>query len=143
MSIWYVPPYPSFYIANAYPQLNLLCSELLMALGGILDAKWSHEQQVYCGGFCNAQGSLQFIGETSVSLWTLAITLHTLWSVLSNMRHPLRPRFCVGVVLAVWAYVFAFNFGGFRSVSPVDDEDPVNYFAPAPFCECYMYPFHF
>jgi hypothetical protein len=110
-----------------------------MSLGGMLDAKWAHETQVYCGGFCNAQGSLQFLGETSVSLWTLAITLHTMWSVVSAQRLAFRPVFCFGVVAAVWIYVFAFNFVALVSVSPVNDEDPMNFFTPTPFCEYYTY----
>ncbi|KAG8747724.1 hypothetical protein FRC10_011852 [Ceratobasidium sp. 414] len=112
---------------------NLFICELLMSLGGVLDAKWAHETQVYCGGYCNAQASLQFLGETSVSIWTLAITLHTGWSVVYAKRLNFRPWFCFGVVAAVWIYVFAFNFGAYASVNPVDDDDPANYFAPTPF----------
>ncbi|KAG9079007.1 hypothetical protein FRC06_008006 [Ceratobasidium sp. 370] len=112
---------------------NLFIGELLMSLGGILDAKWAHETQVYCGGYCNAQASLQFLGETSVSIWTLAITAHTGWSVVYAKRLDFRPWFCFGVVAAVWIYVFAFNFGAHASANAVGDDDPANYFAPTPF----------
>ncbi|QRV81946.1 transmembrane protein [Ceratobasidium sp. AG-Ba] len=112
---------------------NLFLSELLMSLGGVLDAKWANESQVYCGGYCDAQGSLQFLGETSVSIWTLAITLYTWWSVTGNKRLNFRPLLCYGIVAAVWVYVFAFNFGSYATVNPVDDDDEANYFTPTPF----------
>ncbi|KAG9093848.1 hypothetical protein FS749_013629 [Ceratobasidium sp. UAMH 11750] len=112
---------------------QLFISELLMSLGGILDGKWAHETQVYCGGYCDAQASLQFLGETSVSIWTLAITLHTGWSIVQARALDFRPWFCFAVVAAVWIYVFAFNFGAYASVSPINDDDPANYAAPTPF----------
>jgi hypothetical protein len=112
-----------------------------MSMGGILDVKWAHETKVYCGGFCNTQGSLQFLGETSVSLWTLAITLHTMWCVVYTQRLPFRPTFCVVVVAAVWIYVFACNFGAFGS--SLNDKNSVKYFTPTPFCESYFHAFCF
>ncbi|KDN38726.1 hypothetical protein RSAG8_09276, partial [Rhizoctonia solani AG-8 WAC10335] len=97
--------------------INLFISELLMSLGGVLDAKWANETAVYCGGFCNAQGSLQYLGETSVALWTLAVTLHTWQSVVYAQRIPFRWPLCVLVMVIIWGFVFAFNFGAF-SVHP-------------------------
>ncbi|KAG9087933.1 hypothetical protein FRC07_012708, partial [Ceratobasidium sp. 392] len=110
-----------------------------MSLGGIFDGKWANEMQVSCGGYCDAQASLQFLGETSVSIWTLAITTHTWYSVVYARRVYLRPLYSVGIVAAVWIYVFAFNFGAYKSVSPADDEDPTNFFAPTPFW-CWISP---
>lgn len=118
--------------------LNLFISELLMSLGGMLDAKWAHETQVYCGGYCAAQGSLQFIGETSVAIWTLAITLHTWWSVVSAKRVLFRAWFCYGLVAAVWIFLFAFNFGAYTSYQ-IDDISDDNYFTPTPFW-CWINP---
>ncbi|QRV81876.1 G protein coupled glucose receptor regulating Gpa2 protein [Ceratobasidium sp. AG-Ba] len=57
--------------------LNLLMADLLMSLGAILDLKWANERRTYCGSYCNAQGAIQILGETSVALFTLAITLYT------------------------------------------------------------------
>ncbi|KAG9075641.1 hypothetical protein FRC06_009972, partial [Ceratobasidium sp. 370] len=120
---------------------NLFLSELLMSLGGVLDAKWARETQVYCGGYCDAQASLQFLGETSVSIWTLAITLHTARCATHARRSDFRPWFCFSIVAAVWIYVFAFNFGAYRSVNSIDNDDPANYFAPTPFW-CWIGPAH-
>ncbi|KAG8726784.1 hypothetical protein FRC12_023088 [Ceratobasidium sp. 428] len=121
--------------------LNLFISELLMSLGGIFDGKWAHEAQVYCGGYCDAQASLQFLGETSVSIWTLAVTVHTLFSVVRARRVNLRPLYTFGIVAAVWIYVLAFNFGAYASVNAQGDEDPANLFAPTPFW-CWFGPAH-
>ncbi|KAF8601556.1 hypothetical protein BDV93DRAFT_524730 [Ceratobasidium sp. AG-I] len=118
--------------------LNLFISELLMSLGGVLDAKWANETQVYCGGYCAAQGSLQFIGETSVAIWTLAITLHTWWSVVYAKRVVFRPWICFGLVAAVWVFLIAFNFGAYTSY-PVGEISDDNYFTPTPFW-CWINP---
>ncbi|KAG8687557.1 hypothetical protein FRC08_011905 [Ceratobasidium sp. 394] len=121
--------------------LNLFISELLMSLGGTLDVKWAHETQAYCGRYCDVQASFQYLGKTSISIWTLAITIHTGWSIVCGKRLNFRPRFCFGVVAAVWVYVFAFNFGPYAFANPVDDDDPTNYFAPTPFW-CWIGPAH-
>ncbi|KAG8747725.1 hypothetical protein FRC10_011853 [Ceratobasidium sp. 414] len=113
---------------------NLFVSELLMSIGGILDVKWAHETQVYCGGYCDVQASFQYLGKTAISIWTLAITIHTGWSVVRAKRLDFRPRFCFGVVVAVWMYVFSFEFGPYVSANPANEDDPSNYFAPTPFC---------
>ncbi|ELU45181.1 hypothetical protein AG1IA_00791 [Rhizoctonia solani AG-1 IA] len=93
--------------------INLFISELLMSLGGMLDAKWANESAVYCGGYCDAQGSLQYLGETSVALWTLAVTLHTWQSVVCARRIPFRWLLCVAVTGVIWGFVFLFNFVAF------------------------------
>ncbi|CAE7144618.1 unnamed protein product [Rhizoctonia solani] len=115
-----VPPVP----------INLFISELLMSLGGMLDAKWANESAVYCGGFCNAQGSLQYLGETSVALWTLAVTLHTWQSVVYAKPIPFRWLLCAVVMVLIWGFVFAFNFAAF-SAHPKGGDD--SYFTPGPF----------
>ena len=69
-------------------QVSLLLSDLLQALGGILDFKWVAQGSVTCGSSCTAQGSfkrlaciavlklfvlgvIKQLGETGVSLATL------------------------------------------------------------------------
>ncbi|KEP53397.1 putative transmembrane protein [Rhizoctonia solani 123E] len=116
--------------------INLFVSELLMSLGGMLDAKWANESAVYCGDFCDAQGTLQYLGETSVALWTLAVTLHTWQSVVYAQRIPFRWTLCVVVMVVIWGFVFAFNFGAF-SVRPKGGDD--SYFTPGPFW-CWINP---
>ncbi|CAE7087974.1 unnamed protein product [Rhizoctonia solani] len=116
--------------------INLFISELLMSLGGMLDAKWANESAVYCGGFCNAQGSLQYLGETSVALWTIAVTLHTWQSVVYARRIPFQWPLCAMVMVIIWGFVFAFNFVAF-SARPESGDD--SYFTPGPFW-CWINP---
>ena len=40
-------------------QVSLLLSDLLQALGGILDFKWVAQGSVTCGSSCTAQGSFE------------------------------------------------------------------------------------
>ncbi|KAJ1302012.1 hypothetical protein OPQ81_000847 [Rhizoctonia solani] len=116
--------------------INLFISELLMSLGGMLDAKWANESAVYCGGFCNAQGSLQYLGETSVALWTLAVTFHTWQSVVYAQRIPFRWSLCIAVMVVIWGFVIMFNFVEF-SVRPKSGDH--SYFSPGPFW-CWINP---
>ncbi|KAH7345597.1 hypothetical protein B0J17DRAFT_608750 [Rhizoctonia solani] len=116
--------------------INLFISELLMSLGGILDAKWANKSAVYCGGFCNAQGSFQYLGETSVALWTLAITLHTWQSVVYAQRIPFRWSLCAIVMVVIWGFVFVFNFVAY-SLRPKSGDE--SYFSPGPFW-CWINP---
>ncbi|CEL63250.1 hypothetical protein RSOLAG1IB_05293 [Rhizoctonia solani AG-1 IB] len=107
-----------------------------MSFGGILDAKWANESAVYCGGYCDAQGSLQYLGETSVALWTLVVTLHTWQSVVHARRIPFRWPLCVAVMAIIWGFVFIFNFVA-SSQRPSDGDD--RYFTPGPFW-CWINP---
>ncbi|KAG8777215.1 hypothetical protein FRC12_000495 [Ceratobasidium sp. 428] len=97
--------------------LNLFVAELFISLGGVFEGKWAYEAQVYCGEYCDAQASLHFLGQT----------------VAYARRVYIRLSYSLGIVAAVWIYVFAFNFGARASANALDDEDPANFFTPTPF----------
>ncbi|QRW13784.1 transmembrane protein [Ceratobasidium sp. AG-Ba] len=119
--------------------VNLFLAEIPMSLGGLLDYRWANQAQVYCGSFCHTQGTLLFIGETGVSIWTLVITIYT-WLCVAHRRHlSFRPIVCLGVMGAVWGYVFGFHFGSSASIRSANDEDPQNYITPTPFW-CWVNP---
>ena len=92
-----------------------------MSLGGVQDAKWAHEAQVYCGSFCHSQGTVLFLGETALSIWTFVITVYTWLCVARARRFTFQPFVCIGIMGAVWGYVFGFYFGS-QSTNPRDDE---------------------
>ncbi|KAJ6521955.1 hypothetical protein DFH09DRAFT_212956 [Mycena vulgaris] len=57
--------------------LSLFVADLLQALGAVVDVRWVHSGKVEVGSFCTAQGVIQQLGETSVAITTLMITLFT------------------------------------------------------------------
>ncbi|KAH7345782.1 hypothetical protein B0J17DRAFT_641144 [Rhizoctonia solani] len=85
--------------------LNLLVADLIMALGAILDIHWASSSQVSCGQVCTAQGVMQLVGETSVALFTLAITLLTFIAVVRGRAVKARVWVWGGIAASVWAFV--------------------------------------
>ncbi|KAJ7045895.1 hypothetical protein C8F04DRAFT_1227946 [Mycena alexandri] len=57
--------------------LSLFVADLVQAVGAVMDVHWVHSGVVSVGSFCTAQGVVQQLGETSVAITTLLITLFT------------------------------------------------------------------
>ena len=103
-----------------------------MSLGAILDVKWADERKVYCGSYCNAQGAIQLIGETAVSLFTFAITLHSFVSVFRGRAIKYRPLLWGGVVAAVWLFVLLWAVIGYATHRQGSND---TFYAPTPYCK--------
>ncbi|EUC60569.1 integral membrane protein, putative [Rhizoctonia solani AG-3 Rhs1AP] len=102
-----------------------------MSIGGIMDFQWVAERQVYCGSHCTTQGVFQFVGETAVAMFTLAIALHTFISIWIGRRLTYRPYFWITYSVCVWVYVILFAFIAWATHK---DEGPERgFFAPTPF----------
>jgi len=87
--------------------LSLFTSDLIQALGAVLDIKWVHEGKVYTGSYCTAQGAIQQLGETGVALATLTIAIHTLIVVMwGKLKHQLIVAYIV--VALIWLFVILF-----------------------------------
>ncbi|KII93804.1 hypothetical protein PLICRDRAFT_405927 [Plicaturopsis crispa FD-325 SS-3] len=83
-----------------YYFLNLLVSDLIQAIGGILNAKWLLDDRVTEGALCTAQGALKQVGDVGVALSSVIIAVHTL-SILVFRYEP-RPSTAIIVLSAVW-----------------------------------------
>jgi hypothetical protein len=114
------------------PQLNILFADLLMSLGAILDVKWANERHTYCGSYCNVQGAIQILGETSVALFTLAITIYTFVSVVRGRVIKYRPLMWGGVTAAIWLFVLLWAVLGYAT-HPKSGND--SFYTPTPYCE--------
>ncbi|KAA1473969.1 hypothetical protein DENSPDRAFT_780811 [Dentipellis sp. KUC8613] len=87
---------------------SLFCSDLVQALGSVLDVKWVHEGKVYSGAFCSAQGAIQQLGETGVAMTTFVIAVHTfVTAVWKKGIHSRFAAFCI--VGFIWLYVTLFT----------------------------------
>ncbi|KAA1473968.1 hypothetical protein DENSPDRAFT_840507 [Dentipellis sp. KUC8613] len=88
--------------------LSLFCSDLVQALGGVLDVKWINEGKVYSGTFCSAQGAIQQLGETGVAMTTFVIAVHTF--VTAVWKKGVRSRFVAFCIVGfIWLYVTLFT----------------------------------
>jgi len=56
----------------------LFAADFVQAFGAVMDIRWIHTRVVVTGTYCNAQGTIQQLGETSVAMITLVIAVHTL-----------------------------------------------------------------
>jgi hypothetical protein len=87
--------------------LFLFIAEWIQALGGVLNIKWVHDEKVFRGTFCNAQGAIEQLGETTVALVTLVIAFHTFsslwWS--RGVKSILTASILMGLV---WSFVILY-----------------------------------
>jgi len=87
--------------------LSMFSSDLIQAIGAVLDVKWAHEGKVYTGGYCTAQGAIQQLGETGVALATLTIAIHT---VIVVMWGKLKNQLAVAYIVVAFIWVFVILF---------------------------------
>ncbi|KAJ3491057.1 hypothetical protein NLI96_g991 [Meripilus lineatus] len=97
--------------------LSLMVSELIQAIGGILNVKWVKNSDVMEGATCTAQGEyllnhgadpcrvLKQLGDVGVALASLAIAIHT-FSVIVLRWRP-KPTYTVAVVVisTIWLFL--------------------------------------
>ncbi|KAJ7497056.1 hypothetical protein FB451DRAFT_964683, partial [Mycena latifolia] len=57
--------------------ISLLLSDLIQALGSILNARWIRDMAVVVGDVCVLQGVLKQIADVATAFWTLVIAIHT------------------------------------------------------------------
>ncbi|KAJ7874758.1 hypothetical protein B0H14DRAFT_90331 [Mycena olivaceomarginata] len=57
--------------------ISLLISDLLQAIGSILNVKWIGDMAVVVGDVCTLQGVLKQTADVATAFWTLVIGIHT------------------------------------------------------------------
>ncbi|PFH54777.1 hypothetical protein AMATHDRAFT_52684 [Amanita thiersii Skay4041] len=86
-----------------YYFVNLLISDLIQAIGGIINIKWVKDATVLAGPLCTAQGILKQVGDVGVALTTTVIAIHTV-CVLAFLWHP--PHKIVAMsILFIWTFI--------------------------------------
>ncbi|KAI6007235.1 hypothetical protein EDD15DRAFT_2358377 [Pisolithus albus] len=83
-----------------YYFLNLMVSDLIQAVGGLLNIKWIVEASVYPCPFCTVQGFFKQVGDVGVALSTMAIALHMLQVLVLGWRSP--PKFALLILAIIW-----------------------------------------
>jgi len=83
---------------------SLFSADVLQSIGAVMDIKWINDGKVEVGGFCNAQGIVKQLGETSVAMTTLVIAVYTFVGVW--LGNPMKSMWVTRVVLmAIWLFV--------------------------------------
>ncbi|KZS94082.1 hypothetical protein SISNIDRAFT_57650 [Sistotremastrum niveocremeum HHB9708] len=108
--------------------LSLICSDMMQAIGGILNIRWINEGVVKCSSYCDAQGIIQNMGETGSAMATIAIALNT-FVVIFFRKQPVKLWAAVLIASSIWGFCVFFPVIGFlvfrHSSSP--------FLAPTPF----------
>ncbi|KAF7376476.1 hypothetical protein MSAN_00063300 [Mycena sanguinolenta] len=87
--------------------LSLFVADLVQAMGAVMDIRWVNDGKVQVGVYCSAQGIVQQLGETSVAITTLLITIFTFVGVW--WRKGLgSTRLAFFLVALVWIFVALF-----------------------------------
>ncbi|KAJ3480634.1 hypothetical protein NLI96_g8203 [Meripilus lineatus] len=82
-----------------------MVSELIQALGGILNIKWVRDAAVTEGTYCTAQGVLKQVGDVGVALASLAIALHTFMVIVFRWRPPKSSTLPIIVISSIWIFL--------------------------------------
>ncbi|KAI6151347.1 hypothetical protein EDD17DRAFT_1149644 [Pisolithus thermaeus] len=83
-----------------YYFLNLMVSELIQTVGGLLTIRWIVKDGVYPGPFCTVQGVFAHVGEIAVAFGTMAISLHILQVLVLGWKSP--PNFALFILAINW-----------------------------------------
>lgn len=113
-----------------------------MALGPIPSAYWASQRQAYVGSVCNAQGAVQTIGEVSVALSTLSVTIYTFVAVRSRRRLPYKPRYFLALVGAIWIWVLSWAIVPLVLLAGKgpDADGEQAWYTPTPWCTHCLFP---
>ncbi|KAI0687755.1 hypothetical protein BC835DRAFT_1286036 [Cytidiella melzeri] len=85
--------------------LSLLVSEIVQAIGGIIDAKWVRDGVVTEGTICTTQGVLKQAGDVGVAFASLAIALHTFFALVFRWRPATTNRMPFFVLGFIWIFL--------------------------------------
>ncbi|KIP12487.1 hypothetical protein PHLGIDRAFT_124026 [Phlebiopsis gigantea 11061_1 CR5-6] len=97
--------------------LSLLVSEMIQAIGGIINVKWVVEAEVTEGNVCTAQGVLKQFGDVGVAFASLAIALHTFFALVFRWRPKPSSKLPLLVVAGIWitiALIIGISFATHR-----------------------------
>ncbi|EJD41547.1 hypothetical protein AURDEDRAFT_90248 [Auricularia subglabra TFB-10046 SS5] len=88
--------------------ISLLLSDMLQAVGALLNIHHISLGRTECSPLCTAQGALKALGETSAAMATLTITLHTFCVIFFHWTPPEGHLIPTIVITAIWLYVFLY-----------------------------------
>ncbi|KAJ3552032.1 hypothetical protein NM688_g4374 [Phlebia brevispora] len=85
--------------------LSMLVSELIQAIGGIINVRWILNARVIEGSVCTTQGVLKQCGDVGVALASLAIAVHTFCALVFRWIPPQSSRIPFIVLAGIWIFL--------------------------------------
>ncbi|KAF8913599.1 hypothetical protein CPB85DRAFT_1375615 [Mucidula mucida] len=85
-----------------YYFVNLLVSDLIQAIGGIMDVQWVIDARVTENTLCTVQGIFKQMGDVGVAL-SYSIALHTLFVLV--FRWHSSPKSALVVIAGIWIFI--------------------------------------
>ncbi|KAI0080281.1 hypothetical protein K474DRAFT_299653 [Panus rudis PR-1116 ss-1] len=85
--------------------LSLMFSDLIQAVGGMLNIRWITISRVETGSLCTAQGALKQVGDVGVALASLAIAVHTFFVIVFSWQPSKRPTLAISILVVIWAFL--------------------------------------
>ncbi|CAL1695298.1 unnamed protein product [Somion occarium] len=85
--------------------LSLMVSDLVQAVGGIINIQWISDAAVTDGPLCTAQGALKQLGDVGVALASLAIAIHTFSVIVFKWRPSSKPIIAFTVLSVIWLFL--------------------------------------
>ncbi|KAJ6593635.1 hypothetical protein B0H19DRAFT_1091328 [Mycena capillaripes] len=90
--------------------ISLLFSDLIQAIGSILNVKWIRDMAVEVGDICVLQGVFKQIADVATAFWTLVIAIHTFCLLFLELKSS---RFTLlTTLIAGWSGIAAIVIGG-------------------------------
>jgi len=103
---------PNLFVRNhvVFYFVSLLLSDVLQAIGSIMNSTWVREEAVVYGSFCSAQGVIKHIADVAIALWSLVIASRTFLVLFLRIE---TRRYTMWIVLiGVWSFVGVIVTGG-------------------------------
>ncbi|KAJ7914697.1 hypothetical protein B0H13DRAFT_2189873 [Mycena leptocephala] len=85
---WTVDKHPHLFVRTPVAAyfISLLLSDLIQAIGSILNAMWIRDMAVEVGVVCTVQGVLKQTADVATAFWTLVIATHTFCLIVLQLK---------------------------------------------------------
>ncbi|KAG8960205.1 hypothetical protein FRC03_006898 [Tulasnella sp. 419] len=85
--------------------ISLLVSDLILALGAIMNLRWVKLADVHRGSFCVAQGIFKQVGAVGVAITSAGIAIYTFLILFLRLNPPTSQRFLLAVDGFIWSFL--------------------------------------
>jgi len=82
--------------------LNQLTCDLIQALGGLMNMKWSFDGSVHPGSFCTAQGLIKQLSDVGTALAAANVAVYTFSTLIFRLKPDTNIFRAVIIVASIW-----------------------------------------
>jgi len=85
--------------------LNQVMCDLIQALGGLMNMKWSFDGSVHPGSFCTAQGLIKQLADVGTALSAGNVAIYTFSTLIFRLKPDTNISRAVIIVAGIWAAI--------------------------------------